>query len=250
LNTLNIAAYQFVAIDSPEALAQALQTHAQEHALLGTVLVAPEGLNLFLAGTVTDVDRFVAQLRQDNRFASIRVKQSFSQHVPFRRLKVRVEREIITFDETINPAQASAPALPPATLKRWLDAGHDDAGRPIALLDTRNQEEIELGSFEDALNPQIKKFTELHGAIDGLRDQFAGKTVVAFCTGGVRCEKAVPWLQAQGVANAYQLDGGILGYFEEAGGAHWRGKCFVFDERVALDPALQPEVDAPACGRV
>ena len=243
LKILNIAAYQFSAIDNPAALAKSLQTLAQSHDLLGTILVAKEGLNLFLAGPVAVLEQWLLVLRQDARFAAIRVKKSYSNHLPFKRLKVRLEREIITFDPAINPAQIRMPVVSPARLKAWLDQGHDDAGQSVVLLDTRNREEVAIGSFVGALNPQIEKFTALPAAVNQLTDQLQGKTVVAFCTGGVRCEKAVPWLHAQGLTNSYQLDGGILAYFEAVGGAHWRGKCFVFDARIALDPALQPAVD-------
>jgi UPF0176 protein len=247
---LNIAAYKFAAIDKPADTAGQLRLQAEQHGLLGTVLVAPEGVNMFLAGNADAVRSFLLQACSGAPLSGLRIKQSWSEHVPFRRLKVRVEREIITFDPSIDPATQAAPGVDPATLRRWLDDGHDDAGRPVVLLDTRNEEEIALGTFDGALNPHIKKFTELPAAIDDLRDALQDKTVVAFCTGGVRCEKAVPWLRAHGIAHSVQLEGGILGYFEAVGGAHWQGRCFVFDERVALDPELKPLVDQPAVGRV
>jgi len=250
LQTLNIAAYQFVAIHDPTALADSLHAQAQELELKGTILVAPEGLNLFLAGAKEAIEKFLHTVQADQRFCSMRIKRSWSHYVPFRRLKVRVETEIITFDPSINPAGLPTPSVSPATLKRWLDQGHDDQGQAIVLLDTRNEEEIALGSFEGAINPQIRKFTQLPAAVETLRSSLEDKTVVAFCTGGIRCEKAVPWLTQHGVRHAYQLDGGILGYFEAVGGPHWQGKCFVFDERVALDPLLNAAVDAPAQGRV
>ena len=250
LQTLNIAAYHFVRVKNPAALAQDLHAAAQELGLKGNILIAPEGLNLFLAGIEQSIEKFLQTVQANSGFSSMRVKRSWSEHVPFRRLKVRLEAEIITFDPSINPATLNTPSVTPATLKRWLDIGHDDNGQAVVLLDTRNQEEIALGTFKDAINPKIRKFTELPAAIEPLRSALNGKTVVAFCTGGIRCEKAVPWLEQHGVSNAYQLDGGILGYFESAGGAHWQGKCFVFDERVALDPSLTAAVDAPAQGRV
>lgn len=250
LQTLNIAAYHFVAISNPASLADNLRAQAQELELKGTILVAPEGLNLFLAGAKEAIEGFLHSVQADQRFCSMRIKRSWSEHVPFRRLKVRVEAEIITFDPSINPAGLNTPTVSPATLKRWLDKGQDDQGQALVLLDTRNEEEVALGSFESAINPQIRKFTELPAAVESLRSSLEGKTVVAFCTGGIRCEKAVPWLNQNGVPHAYQLDGGILGYFEAVGGAHWKGQCFVFDERVALDPLLKAAVDAPAQGRV
>ncbi len=247
---LNIAAYEFATVDEPKALAAQLRQSALDLGLLGTILVAPEGLNLFLAATDSALEAFILQVCRDSRFANLQVKRSRSEHVPFRRLKVRVEREIITFDPDITPDAFPTPSVAPETLKSWLDQGHDDAGRPVVLLDTRNEEEIALGTFSGAINPHIRKFTELPGALPRFASRLSDSTIVAFCTGGVRCEKAVPWLHQQGFKNCMQLDGGILGYFEAQGGAHWQGHCFVFDERVALAPDLSPMVDAPAQGRV
>jgi UPF0176 protein len=244
---LNIAAYKFVPINDPVALAQWLGERAQAHCLLGSILVAPEGLNLFLAAPHADVEAFLRALAADARLTGLHCKRSESAHVPFRKLKVRVESEIITFGMPNPPAALSVDA---ATLKRWLDQGADDQGRPVVMLDTRNAEEVAMGTFEGALNPHIRKFTDFPAAMEQLRTQLQGKTVVAFCTGGVRCEKAVPWMHAHGLPNTLQLQDGILGYFESQGGAHYRGNCFVFDERVALKPDLSPKVDAPPQGRV
>ncbi|MBU2286657.1 MAG: sulfurtransferase, partial [Gammaproteobacteria bacterium] len=126
------------------------------------------------------------------------------------------------------------------TLRRWLDQGHDDAGKPLVLLDTRNAFEIERGSFEGAIDWHIGKFTEFPKALAEHRGELAGKTVVSFCTGGIRCEKAAILMHEQGIPDVLQLEGGILRYFEEVGGAHYRGDCFVFDGREALSPELQP----------
>lgn len=248
MNTvLNIAAYRFVPIDEPPAVAQWTQTLAEGQALKGSILVAPEGINLFLAGSTTAIERFLNALASDARFAQLHCKRSHSRYVPFRQLKVRVEREIITFDL---PHPPPAPSVDAATLKRWLDQGHDDAGKPVVMLDTRNAEEVAMGTFAQALNPNIHKFTQFPAAVEQLRAQLENKTVVAFCTGGVRCEKAVPWMHAHGLTNTLQLQDGILGYFESQGSAHFNGNCFVFDERVALKPDLTAQVDAPAQGRV
>jgi UPF0176 protein len=136
----------------------------------------------------------------------------------------------------------------PVTLRRWLDAGHDDDNRPVTLLDTRNAWEVAGGSFEGAIDPGIARFSQFAGRLEGyahLRDQ----TVVTFCTGGIRCEKAAPLMREAGFGRVFQLDGGILRYLEDCGGAHWRGDCVVFDERQALRPDLSPVVDAaPASG--
>ncbi|AER55862.1 rhodanese superfamily protein [Pseudoxanthomonas spadix BD-a59] len=239
---LNIAAYHFVAIDDPRALADALHARAAAAGLRGTLLVAPEGLNLFLAGAPTALRGFLDQLRADPRFATLKAKQSHSATVPFARLKAKVKPEIITFGHagTAPLGRGRAPAVSPHDLARWLDQGCDDAGRPVALLDTRNEEEVGHGSFVGALTLPITDFTQLPDALAPHRPALAGATVVSFCTGGVRCEKAALWMGDTGMANVLQLEGGILGYFEQVGGRHYDGACFVFDQRVALRPDLSP----------
>jgi UPF0176 protein len=242
---LNIAAYQFVAIDDPQSLADRLRGMADALALRGTVLVAGEGINLFLAGDAGPVRDFLKNLRTDTRFAAMPVKESTSTTQPFARLKVKVKPEIISFRrDGTSPLSARAPAVAPATLARWIGQGVDDDGRRLVLLDTRNREEVGHGTFSGALTLPIDNFTDLPEALAPHRDALRDATVVSFCTGGIRCEKAALWLRGDGMDNVLQLDGGILGYFEQVGGVGYDGRCFVFDERVALDPALRPLVDA------
>jgi len=243
---LNIAAYLFVAIDDADALAPRIQARAEADALRGSVLVAPEGLNLFLAGEEASLRGFLDWLREDARFQGLYAKESWSETLPFAKLKVKRKDEIIAFRrERATPLEAGerAPAISPATLQRWITQGHDDAGRRLVLLDTRNREEFGFGTFKDALTLPIDNFTELPEALAPHRETLRDATVVSFCTGGIRCEKAALWLRQDGMDNLLQLDGGILGYFEQVGGAGYEGRCFVFDERVALDPALKPLVD-------
>ena len=236
---LNIAAYKFVRIDDGEALRGALRTRTHALGLKGTILIAPEGINLFLAGTAPEVRAFLEGLRADARFADLEAKESWSAAQPFRRMLVKQKREIIRMDHpAIQPAAGRAPGVDAPTLKRWLDQGHDDAGKPIALLDTRNAFEVDHGSFDGAIDWRIGKFTEFPKALHEHRDQLAGKTVVSFCTGGIRCEKAAILMREAGVADVLQLEGGILKYFEQVGGAHYHGECFVFDGREALAPDL------------
>ena len=243
---LNIAAYLFVAIDDADALAPRIHARAEADALRGSVLVAPEGLNLFLAGGEAPLRGFLDWLRADPRFAPLGAKESWSDTVPFAKLKVKRKDEIIAFRRkgaTPLDAGARAPAVEPATLQRWIAQGHDDDGRRLVLLDTRNREEFGFGTFQDALTLPIDNFTELPEALAPHRDALRDATVVSFCTGGIRCEKAALWLRQDGMDNLLQLEGGILGYFEQVGGAGYEGRCFVFDERVALDPQLRPLVD-------
>ncbi|HJS04022.1 MAG TPA: sulfurtransferase [Variovorax sp.] len=236
---LNIAAYKFVAIEDGHELRERLLASALALDLRGTVLVATEGINLFVAGAAPAIGEFLAQLRADARFADLEVKESWSRTQPFRRMLVKFKREIIRMDHpAIQPAAGRAPGVEARTLKRWLDQGHDDAGKPIALLDTRNAFEVDHGSFEGAIDWRIHKFTEFPKALRTHREQLAGKTVVSFCTGGIRCEKAAILMREEGLAEVLQLEGGILKYFEQVGGAHYRGECFVFDGRETLAPDL------------
>ncbi len=243
---LNIAAYLFVAVGDADALALRLHERAQADGLRGSVLVAPEGLNLFLAGEEAPLRGFLEWLRSDPRFTALYAKESWSESVPFARLKVKRKDEIIAFRrEHASPLETGerAPAVAPATLQRWIAQGSDDAGRRLVLLDTRNREEFGFGTFKQALTLPIDNFTELPEALAPHRETLRDATVVSFCTGGIRCEKAALWLREDGMDNVLQLDGGILGYFEAVGGDGYDGRCFVFDERVALDPALTPLVD-------
>ena len=242
----NIAAYRFVRIADVDAVAERIKALCQAQNLFGTVLVSPEGINLFLAGTDAGIAAFLAELQADPRFAGLEVKVSRSAFVPFGRLRVKRKPEIITYrDPSLRPDAGRAPSVAPETLARWLAQGHDDDGREVVMLDTRNAEEIDYGSFRGALRFGITRFTDLPQAIAERRDELAGKTVVSFCTGGIRCEKSVLRMQAEGYAHCYQLEGGILGYFEKVGGEHFEGRCFVFDDRIALDPQLRPLVAAP-----
>lgn len=242
----NIAAYHFVVVEDPDALAGVLRARAEAADLRGTILVAGEGVNLFLAGGPDAIDGFVAALRADARFADLIVKASDSDALPFARLKVKVKPEIISFRmPDAAPIAGRAPAVSPEALARWIGQGCDDDGRRLVLLDTRNREEVAYGSFADALTLPIDNFTELPDAVLAQRDAWTDATVVSFCTGGIRCEKAALWMRAQGMDNVLQLDGGILGYFEAVGGFGYDGACFVFDDRVALGPGLDPMPTPP-----
>jgi len=238
-SVLNISAYLFVPIDDRDTLRPHLLERCKALSLMGTILLAEEGINLFLAGAPEAVRGFVAELRADPRFAPLAPKESWSAHQPFRRMLVKNKREIIRMDHpAIRPSAGRAPAVNAPTLRRWLDQGHDDAGQPVVMLDTRNAFEVDYGTFEDAIDWRIGKFSEFPAAVQAHRDQLEGKTVVSFCTGGIRCEKAAIYMQELGLTHVLQLEGGILKYFEEVGGAHYRGDCFVFDGREALAPDL------------
>jgi UPF0176 protein len=239
---LNVSSYRFVALDDLPALRETLFRRAEAAALKGTVLLAPEGINLMLAGEAAALRGWLDALRGDPRFAGLHARQSYSERVPFGRLLVKTKREIIRMNRPeLRPAAARAPAVDALTLQRWLDAGHCDEGRPVVLLDTRNAFEVDAGRFTGALDWRLGKFSDFPAALAAHGDALAGKTVVSYCTGGIRCEKAALLMHDAGHPHVRQLDGGILQYFESTAGApHWQGRCVVFDERQDLDAALSP----------
>ncbi len=239
---INIAAYKFVGLAGLEQRKAEVMSQAQAQELKGTVLLTPEGINLFLAGARPAIDRFLTWLRTDPAFADLEVKYSASESVPFKKLLVKIKKEIIRMNHpAIRPEAGRAPAVDAHTAARWISEGKDDAGRPVVLLDTRNDFEVQAGTFTGAINWGLSKFTEFPQAVLEHKDEFAGKTVISFCTGGIRCEKAAIFMGDVGVENVYQLDGGILKYFEETGGVGYEGNCFVFDERRSLDATLSPQ---------
>ncbi|CAN7454813.1 sulfurtransferase [Trinickia sp. LjRoot230] len=245
MSIVNLSAYQFVTLDAIQAWRPLVAERSIALGLRGTILLAPEGINLFVAGSREAADAFVDYLRHDplfeGKFASLQFKESESPAQPFRRMLVKLKREIITMKRpAIKPELGRAPAVDAPTLKRWLDRGHDDAGRPVVMLDTRNAFEVDVGTFDNAIDYRIDKFSEFPEVIQAHRDELTDKTVVSFCTGGIRCEKAAIHMKEIGFEHVYQLEGGILKYFEEVGGAHYHGECFVFDYRTALDPQLGP----------
>lgn len=241
----NVAAYHFVRFEDPAPLCETVRRWCADAGLKGTVLLAHEGINAFLAGPYDAVAAVLDRLRGLPGCEGLEAKWSGSQAVPFRRLWVRVKPEIVTLRRPdFDRERAPAPRVSAEALRRWLDAGHDDEGRPVTLLDTRNAWEVQVGTFAGAIDPGIARFSQFASRLADyahLRDQ----TVVTFCTGGIRCEKAAPLMVQAGFEHVYQLDGGILRYFETCGGAHWQGDCAVFDDRQALRPDLTPVVDAP-----
>jgi len=236
---LNIAAYRFWPIEKPADLREALLASGQALGIKGTILVTPEGLNAFLAGPELACRDMLANLRAVPGFADLEAKESWSADIPFKRFKVKLKKEIIRMDHpTIRPVEGRAPAVDAKTLARWLDQGHDDKGQPVVMLDTRNDFEVDFGKFENTIDWRIQKFTQFPQAVQDHLNELQGKTIVSYCTGGIRCEKAAIYMQNLGLNNVLQLEGGILKYFEETDGRHWEGSCFVFDEREALEPSL------------
>ena len=231
----NISCYRFAPLTGLKELRAELLESCKGWGLKGTILLAPEGINLFVAGPAESIDALMDRLRRLPGMADLTPKVSLSDHQPFNRMLVRLKKEIISFGvETVRPAEYTSPKIAPRELKRWLDEG-----RPVTLLDTRNDYEVKLGTFKGAIDPQIKTFRGFHEAVRRLPEDLKDQPVVMFCTGGIRCEKAGPFMEMEGFRQIYQLDGGILKYFEECGGGHYEGDCFVFDQRVGVDPALR-----------
>ncbi len=242
LSVVNIAAYRFAPLADLAALRAELLALCRSHQLRGTILLSTEGINLFVAGGEQGIDALLQRLRAIPVLAGLEVKSSHTAHQPFRRMLVRIKKEIIAFGVPgIDPARRTSPKLPPRQLKAWLDEG-----RPVTLLDTRNDYEVKLGTFHNALAAGVDHFRDFPAAVSRLPEALKEQTIVMFCTGGIRCEKAGPYMESQGFRNVLQLEGGILKYFEECGGAHYRGECFVFDQRVGVDPTLH-ETDAAQC---
>ncbi len=237
-----IAAYRFVDISDAPALRGRLHETAQAADLKGTILLASEGINLSLAGVPAAVAGWLDRLQQDPRFSDLDIKQHRCTSWPFARLKVKLKREIIRMNEAgVRPQGRRAPAVAPETLHRWLEQGHCDEGRPVVMLDTRNDFEVNEGRFENAQDWRLTRFGEFPALLAQHQDSLSGKTVVSYCTGGIRCEKAALWMAQNGVEHVHQLDGGILRYFEQLPDApHWQGRCVVFDERQSLGPDLAP----------
>lgn len=238
----NLAAYRFVELTGLKELREELLQLCKDVGLKGTILLSVEGVNLFVAGSAEGIDRLMGRLRQIPGLEDFEGKVSESEDQPFRRMLVRIKKEIIAFGvEGVEPGKRTSPKLQAKELKKWLDEG-----RKITLLDTRNDYEVQLGTFKGAIVPDIRTFREFPRAVRELPEEMRDETVVMFCTGGIRCEKAGPFMEMEGFKNIYQLDGGILKYFEECGGDHYEGECFVFDQRVGVDPALR-ETDTAVC---
>ncbi len=232
---INLSCYHFLPLENLPELRTQLQKLCHDLTLKGTILLAPEGINFFVAGTRGSIDQFMTELRKMLGLPNLTPKESESSEQPFKRMLVKIKKEIIAFGvEGIDPAAYTSPRVMPQTLKQWLDEG-----KPVVLFDTRNDYEVSMGTFEGALPAGIEHFKNFPEAVRKLPPEFKEQTIVTFCTGGIRCEKAGPFMEREGFQNVYQLEGGILNYFKECGGAHYQGECFVFDKRVGVDPNLE-----------
>ena len=239
---VNIAGYRFVDLPDRDSLRQPMIDACASSQLRGTILLAHEGINFFLAGDEQGIEAFLSFLDEDVRFLDIPLKRSHTTYQPFNRMNVRLKQEIISIGmDEVKPAEFTGDTIAPIEFKQWLDEG-----KTVTVLDTRNDYEIRLGTFENAVDLDITSFRAFPAAIETLPEDIKDTPVVMFCTGGIRCEKASVVMLEAGFKDVRQLEGGILGYFEQVGGAHWNGDCFVFDHRVALTPELE-ESNAVQC---
>ncbi len=236
MNILNITAYKFVNLAQPALidLQSLLKTRCAVLKLKGTILLSAEGINQCVAGTAEAIASFKNFLSKISVFADLTYKESWSEQQPFKRMLVKIKKEIITFKKAnIAPAEFTAPHITPQTLKEWYAQKRD-----MVVLDTRNHYEIRLGKFVQAVDLNLQHFHEFPQAVQETLGNLKDKTIVTYCTGGIRCEKAAAWMLAAGFKEVYQLEGGILNYFAECGGEHYEGECFVFDNRIAVDADL------------
>ena len=239
---VNIAGYKFEPLVDPIDLVSLYQKKCDELELKGTMLISKKGINFSLAGTQQATDSIIAFLEEDNRFLNIPLKVTYSETQPFRRMKVRLKKEIISLGrKDINPKELTGERISPKDLKNLLDNKED-----VLVLYTRNEYETRVGKFENAIDLNLDTFRDFPKAIESLPEEYKDKQIVMYCTGGIRCEKASAVMMKAGFADVKQLEGGVLDYFKETGGAYWEGDCFVFDERVALDTELN-ETDYIYC---
>lgn len=239
---INISSYKFAQLRELKPKREQLLSRCRELELKGTILLSEEGINLFLAGKPESIDAILREIREIPGLEQLTAKFSESDHQPFSRMLVKIKKEIIAFGVSdLKYEEFNHQKLAPKELKKWFDEGRD-----FLLLDTRNDYEIKLGTFKGAVDLSLKTFRQFPAVSRNLPEDWKKKPIVTFCTGGIRCEKAGPFLEKIGFEQIYQIDGGILKYFEECGGANYDGDCFVFDHRVGLDPSLH-ETDVAKC---
>ena len=240
----NITGYKFIPIKDELVLQETILQRSTNLNLKGTVLISRKGINFSVSGTKNNIDKFLLFIRSDSRFADVDVKITYNEYQPFRKMLVRIKKEIISMGiEEIDPFQFTGQKISPKELNKKLNNNEN-----IVLLDTRNEYEVRLGTFKNAIDLNLDSFRDFPKEIEKLRKKLNGKEVVMFCTGGIRCEKASALMLKNGFENIQQIDGGVINYFKETGGRHWNGDCFVFDDRVALDKDLL-ETDYVLCFR-
>ena len=237
--TIVASFYKFIKISEPVKIKIALLELCNKGNILGTILIAPEGLNGTISGNKIAIERVINFLREDNRFVDLTPKISFSNNKTFNRMKVKIKKEIVTMGvDNIEPDKISA---------KFIDTNHWNeliSDPDTILIDTRNHYETSIGTFKGAISPSTDSFRDFPTWVDSLDEKYKKKKIAMFCTGGIRCEKASSMMLKKGFKNVYQLNGGILKYLEEINqnDSLWEGSCFVFDDRVALNHGLEESI--------
>ena len=230
------ALYKFTRLDDFEAMQLPLKSFLNSLAIKGTLLLAREGINGTISGTKDGLEKVLDYLQSDPRFNGLEYKYSYSKKIPFKRLKVKLKKEIVTMGLTeIDPTNSVGTYVKP---KDWNELINDP---DVVLIDTRNNYEYEIGSFKGAINPNTETFREFPSFTKNSLEKYRNKKIAMFCTGGIRCEKSTAYLKSEGYENVYHLQGGILKYLEEVVEEEslWEGECFVFDDRVAVKHNLE-----------
>lgn len=230
--------YKFVALPDFAEKQQPLLAYCQKQGIKGTILLAAEGINgTIAAATPESIETVLTFICSDPRLADLEYKLSYADFPPFERIKVRLKREIVTLGlPGVDPNERVGTYVSP---QEWNTLISDP---DVTIIDTRNEYEVDIGTFKGAQNPRTQSFNQFPDYIDRNLDPAKHKKVALFCTGGIRCEKASSFMLSQGFAEVYHLKGGILKYLEEvpAEQSLWQGECFVFDERVAVQHGLEP----------
>lgn len=235
MDIVNIAGYRFVELTNLTTWWDQLRAFCEQAGLKGTITLSVEGININLAGNASQIEQFTTYLDTFSEFEGLKFKVSYSEKVPFRRLRVKIRQELIPVNQPRSTLSYQPKYVAPETLRDWLADGK------VTMIDTRNEFEYQMGTFDGAVDMSLQNFRDFPEAAANLDNDLKEQPVVIFCTGGIRCEKAAPVMEQQGFKHVYQLEGGILEYFAACGDAHYHGTCFVFDNRVALNSELQTE---------
>ena len=239
---VNIAGYRFVDLDDRDDLREPFLKRCEDLNLKGTILLSPNGINYSLSGSQESIDEYLKFLESDERFTGIPLKVTYNSYQPFRRMLVRLKKEIISLGmDDIRPIEFTGPNIKPEQFQEMLDKEEE-----VIVLDTRNDYEVRVGTFKNAIDLNIPSFRDFPEAVSKLPEEYKKKPIVMFCTGGIRCEKASAVMLKSGFENVKQLEGGVLNYFKDTDASHWDGDCFVFDDRVAVDKGLN-ETDYVMC---
>jgi len=231
---INISGYRFTPINNLDQALENFNSLCADLALMGSIYIASEGINMGLSGNILDIQTFRRRLQEHTAFKNIRFHELYSTQMPYKKMTIKTRTELVPIeDSSIKVGDFDHQYLAPQELKQWLDEGRD-----FILLDMRNDFEFQLGTFDSATQLDLRRFRKLQTKNEQIQELPKDKPIVTFCTGGIRCEKAGPYLEKQGLDNVYQLHGGIIEYLRQTKGAHWHGNCFVFDERVSINHEL------------